>query len=96
LDDYGEDIAGTDAWDPASCFEFQHTVMPSASVIELRWPTVTGRQYRLFYADGTYSNTTIFKQVPDPGAIQYGTTNAAYQDTNGLPNRTYRIDVSLP
>jgi hypothetical protein len=90
--DLQEWIAGTDARDVDSVFEVL-ALASSTNGWFVAWPVVSGRDYRVFYADGLLSNGMLFTEVPDPHNVQTQGQTATYAITNVVAPRAYRLSA---
>ena len=93
-----EEIAGTDACNPASAFKLAPSALDvgRAGGLVLQWPSSTNRLYTLLYRDSLLSETNW---VPIPEFIQVPGVDGTmvYTDrTISLPVRFFRISVETP
>jgi hypothetical protein len=91
-----EDIAGTDAFNPASVLRLSTSQADSMEGFRLRWPAVTNRLYTLYFNDSLLPSTN-WSSLPDGVDIPGQEGIMTYTDrTAVLPSRFYRITVRAP
>jgi len=93
--DFQEWVAGTDPWGPSSVFGVD-VVENMTNLWRLTWPAVTLRQYRVYYADGSFSNGMNFQEISDPENILIQGSTGLYQQTSGSASRYFRLGVQKP
>lgn len=94
-----EEIAGTDAGNPASVLELTSdcVIVSNACDFIIGWNTATGRTYGVYYADaltnapGDWTGVDGYTNLPGTGAA------LSYTGTvSGTQPRFYRVDVCVP
>jgi hypothetical protein len=93
MTDVDEGIAGTDPFDPLSCFKFLGVELAPGNWIVLKWPSAAGRYYALYRTTNLLQgfSTAMTNLTANPPTNSFTDTTAP-----GLGPYFYKVGVTFP